>query len=362
MYGHQGPSRSVVFVDDGRWISIFQTAAQLRRRGWHTVRVTSDRSPFVRQTSRLVFHEFHALGEDPAAHLAELLAGREVADIQFVETLAESVLAASHVLDEGLAEVVRRRARYMDKVEGGSLLAARAVPQPARRLLREGDPREMARELGYPVVAKGRVGYGGATVVILADESELLTWLAGEPQGDGYLERFVPGEVLGYGAVAGPGGEVMGDVLYRCLDGLGGTGPPERVEVVDLPEVVAIGRTVVGAVGAPGPVNLNLVNGPDGSQLIDLNLRVFGAMPVLGALGFDAVGAWCAQMEGAPFASGPLGGQTDIFPTPVHAAIAAKQRGRAVALFLRGALGASRRVGWRYVLSEAVALGASPRR
>lgn len=149
----------------------------------------------------------------------------------------------------------------------------------------------------WPVVVKGREGYGGRMVRLAHDQAELDEhWAAlGGPEGRAFLQEFHAGGVTSSGGVARQGEPlVLGSwkVYPSTTDPLG---PPVRITAHWDQELIDQTAAVVAALGYTGIFNLNFVHDGDGKPLlIDLNCRVFGSWRAVQEAGLDIVGAYAA--------------------------------------------------------------------
>src|ERR1700677_1558922 len=79
---------TVVFLDDGPWISFNQMAARMRRTDCRTMRITCDRSFASRWPSLLLYNRSAVVGSwTNLPRLDDLVSGGEVVDIQCAEPL-----------------------------------------------------------------------------------------------------------------------------------------------------------------------------------------------------------------------------------------------------------------------------------
>ncbi|MGK5545563.1 ATP-grasp domain-containing protein [Streptomyces sp. URMC 127] len=184
--------------------------------------------------------------------------------------------------------------RLRDKHAVRELLAAAGVPQPAfRRAVSPEEAVAAAGELGYPVVVKPADGFGSLHVGVAHDAAEtarLAAAVCGERaygrgvSGSGVvlLETYVPGPVVSCEMVTVDGTSTP----YGCVDRmlapaphpveLGGCFPAELDD--DVHEAVV--RVVADALAAAGirraHTHTEVVLGPDGPQIIEINGRLIG--------------------------------------------------------------------------------------
>ena len=159
---------------------------------------------------------------------------------------------------------------------------------PAAMGVADASPAEIAGRYGFPVVVKGRVGYGGERVKIthnLDDLGAAASGWGGEPH-DTFYEQYVDGTKLDYAAVVSAVG-IEQELTYRVSavkrEPVGGA---SEVETIHDPQLVAFARKALEVVGCTGLVNMDVIRDKDGRDwLIDFNARAFG-----GSAGFLRAG------------------------------------------------------------------------
>ncbi|MGW2595957.1 ATP-grasp domain-containing protein [Streptomyces klenkii] len=234
---------------------------------------------------------------DPAGLLDVISTLHRKHPVHGLLALSEGHLPATAEVAEALglpfeSAAVMRRLR--DKHAVRERLAAAGVPQPAFRQART--PEEAvaaAAEIGYPVVVKPADGFGSLHVGVANDAAEVAE-LAGAVAGArsygrgvagsgvALLEAYVPGPVVSCEMVTVDGTSTP----YGCVDRLlapaphpvelGGCFPAELDD--DVRE--AVERVVAGALDAAGirraHTHTEVVLGPDGPQIIEINGRLIG--------------------------------------------------------------------------------------
>lgn len=310
--------------------------------------------------SKLVFDRCVALPNEGAeeAIVAEF-ASENVVDVQFAETLKDIVNAGLTALDSEVANMVRRRIEVMDKEYAGSMMAAAGVATPPRALFSEMSARDFAERHGLPVVIKDRTGYGGIHVKIV-ESLEDLELVAAPYQGveTAYLEKYVEGEKVNYGAVLGPDGVLQG-LCYKTVDWVRPVGPSSVIEIYEDSALSEAGRRAVEAVGVPGLVNVNfMLDGDGGLWAIDLNARVFGGLAAYLTCGVDLTKDYVSALGMAPPSkrSSPTRQlEIKVFPTSLWELVNRGKYGPLLREFAKESTPYWRWFGPRYMLSEALA-------
>lgn len=355
---------TVVFVDDGRMATFYQFATRLGRLGMRVVRITTKRDAASMMASRLVFDRCVALPEECIAEaLRSEFSKENVIDVQFAETLKELVSSGLSSLDPSVSRMVQRRIEVMDKEYAGDMISSAGVATPPHALFSEMDAREFAARYGFPVVIKDRTGYGGLNVKIVKS-SEELDVVAANYRGleSAYLEKYIEGDKVNFGAVLGSDGVILG-LCYKTHDWVRPFGPSSEIEVYEDSILYEAGRKAVEAVGVPGLVNVNFMRDAQGALwAIDLNARVFGGIATFLACGVDLTAGYSIAIGIKPAVQAKSTVKyirTKVFPSSLAELV---QQGRIVPLMKEFAIEAVpywRWLGPRYILSETLAtLGA----
>ena len=351
---------TVVFVDNGRMATFYQFATRLRRLGTRVVRITTLRDAQSLMASRLVFDRCAAL---PVERVEDALraefAKENVIDVQFTETLKELVSAGLPALNSSVSRMVQRRIEVMDKEYAGVMIAAAGVATPPRALFSEMDAREFAARYGFPVVIKDRTGYGGIHVKIV-ESSEELDVVAAPYRGleSTYLEKYIEGDKVNFGAVLGSDGVLQG-LCYKTHDWVRPLGPSSEIEVYEDPTLYEAGRKAVEAIGVPGLVNVNFMRDAEGGLwAIDLNARVFGGVATFLACGVDLTAGYLVTLGILPAveAKSTISFiRTKVFPSSLAELIEQGRIGLLTKEFAKESVPYWRWLGPRYILSEALA-------
>lgn len=148
--------------------------------------------------------------------------------------------------------------------------------------------RAMAKEPGYPLIAKPRRG-GGARGLILVENGDDLEYVLRRP---GYLVQECLGDDDGeytVGCFCDRDNQVAGSIVMR-RHLLAGT--TYRAWVEDHPEVRREAEGIAAALGAVGPCNIQLRMTPRGPVCFEINPRFSGTTPLRAAFGFNEVEAF----------------------------------------------------------------------
>lgn len=146
---------------------------------------------------------------------------------------------------------------------------------------------ELAAELGLPLLAKPRRGKGSAGVMEIADERDL-AWVAGR---DGYVVQELLGDPDSEFTVAclcdREGVARSTFAMRRRLQ----SGTTVSAEAGAFPEVTDQARRIATALGAQGPLNVQLRDTDAGPTAFELNVRFSGTAPIRARLGWNDVDA-----------------------------------------------------------------------
>jgi len=344
--------------------TFYQFATRLRRLGVRVVRITTTRDRQSLVASRLVFHRSVALPEMHAEDtLRAELANENVIDVQFAETLKDLVTAGLPSLSPRVSRMVQRRIEVMDKEYAGVMISAAGVATPPRALFSEMEARAFVALHGFPVVIKDRTGYGGINVTIV-ERSEELDAAAAPYRGleRAYLEKYIEGDKVNFGAVLGPDGVLQG-LCYQTHDWVRPLGPSSLIEVYEDPVLFEAGRKAVEAVGVPGLVNVNFMRDAEGGLwAIDLNARVFGGVATFLACGVDLAAGYLVALGIRPTTTATSTIkfiQTKVFPASLAELVERGKIGPLVRNIAKESIPYWKWLGPRYMLSEVLAtLGA----
>lgn len=315
----------VVFVGPGL-VAFEQLAACLQREGVECRWIGYPFSAPRRLRARLFTPVSTASTPDELVARLRDIGPDRILDIIASEYVMRDVFTASKLvtLRPELATELDRRSQWLDKHFTMEQLAAAGVRVP--RQSSRGDAEGIVGELGLPVMVKGRVGNGGASVRKCATVQEVSAALE-ELAGDGgcYAEEFVQGtDGLCYAAAYRPDGQIIADGCYVGVRSaaseaeLGELGPLDELETLEDPALTRTGEQVVRSIGGFGVMNLDAIRTASGELVVlDVNQRPWGAMVALRAAGTDFVAAWLAAHHGtpAPRQTVPGGRRVTVFST-----------------------------------------------
>jgi carbamoyl-phosphate synthase large subunit len=163
------------------------------------------------------------------------------------------------------------RATY-DKYEAHLLLARHSLPSPPTVL-----PDAELEDVSYPVLVKPRRGSGARSIHHAADASQAR-----------FFADYVPEPTMIQRAMGGPELSIdcLGDREGRCLNAIPRAmlesrgGESIKGTVIDDPDLVALGRKAMEALGVRGPATIQVFRDPDlGIRITDVNTRFGGAFP-----------------------------------------------------------------------------------
>lgn len=352
---------TVAFVDDCGWNAFYQLAPQLRRAGVRTIRISTEGLRKTRVASRLLFDRYERLPDARNSQaLKDILASENIVDIQFAESLATVVRESIDILTPDVAERLRRRLAVSDKVVASRLFTQSGIRAPEAIPVADVSPEDIAARFGFPIVVKGRVGYGGQGVTIVPNLATLVAATAdgaGDPSGLFY-EQFVAGKKLDYAAAVGPGG-IEQELTYRVSRWHQPVGRATEVETIDDPQLVAFGRRVLGVAGCTGLVNMDVIRDEKGLDwLIDFNARAFGGSSSFRAAGIDTSQGYLraiGQRSAPPTRTRPLTNvRIRVFPTCLEDVIDTGSITHTALAFMQTSFPYLSWVGSRYWLSEAL--------
>ncbi len=214
--------------------------------------------------------------EDPGyvPELARLCEAHGVGAVLPLTDLDIEVLASARERGELPALVPSSqvaRATY-DKYEAHLLLERLGLPSPPTVL-----PDADLDALHYPVMVKPRQGSGARSI-----------HLAHSPAQARFFVDYVKEPTMVQRAMNGPELSIdcLGDTRSRCLNAIPRTmlesrgGESIKGTVIDDPELVALGRTAMEALGVRGPATIQVFRDPElGVRITDVNTRFGGAFP-----------------------------------------------------------------------------------
>lgn len=296
------PAKRVVIIDFEGWESFQQWGAALRSAGLDVVRVAGRergaRSVFRDLADYFLYGNWDAR-VDPASDIVATLTLQQLLTPPTVDVVApEDVMCA--LVDEGGVPDVIDPPRVPVRADLPLLYDKRQMTRFAvgHGL---GAPRTWeALPEQLPVVVKGRIGAGGQNVRVVTTDAELRSAVAQLERvaGPVFFQEFWPGPVVNAAGVSRDG-TILVHAVYRVKppadDPLG---PPELMEVVNLPEIERQLHELVAQLKYTGIFCMDYVLDHDGKPgLIDCNPRLFGGWLPLQMAGVNLLGAYLSLLD-----------------------------------------------------------------
>jgi carbamoyl-phosphate synthase large subunit len=184
------------------------------------------------------------------------------------------VLAAAReegALPEALVPGSRTATATYDKYEAHLELQRLGLPSPPTVL-----PGEEAES--YPVMVKPRRGSGAESIHRAHDAEEAAFFCRYLRDKDVMVQRLMDGPEFSIDCLSDPDGRCLNAIPRSMLESRGG----ESIKgtVLDDPELVALGRRVVEAIGVRGPCTVQVFRDREiGLGITDVNTRFGGAFP-----------------------------------------------------------------------------------
>lgn len=358
--------RTVLFVDTGRWTCFDQLSAALRRRGYETVRVTTESGGLSRFMSRMAYDRQVVLRS--LADLSQLpgrMSVNSIVDIHCTEAVLHAVYSTFDQTDisPSVRENMRWRLLNLDKYEMTQRLRNAGV-SVAITLPGTTPASEAFTLAGSPLVVKARVGFGGSNVAVVdtvaAAEDAVRRFGGGEAV---YFEELIVGDNIRY--VSCRDDDVLQEAVFvtRRRDPQS-LGPATGVELIADESMAQLGRTALNTIGGRGLANVEAMR-TDGGRIciIDMNLRVWGSAVSLRAAGPDFVSAYCRSLGDLTVPVLPVtvavGSYLDVFP---DSAVVAMENGPfavAIAVFCVGVWRYRRQLGSRYMVAATALLAST---
>ena len=261
---------------------------------------------------------FVALAVEPAPRAAQL---REFADL--IETRRDITicgdddivrLIARSDLDERdkLALLPIAHARYLHALGSKSGMAEAmrlvGVDQPRFEVVNEGELAAVAERLGLPVIAKVDDEGGGAGIVILETDQEVVTCPLTPDSKPLLVEELIHGQLIGIDALY-LDGILCSMPVARTLETMKplGVSVVREFKAVDDDRLVKDLRAMGQAVGAHGFVNVSAIRRPNGSHCIfEFDMRPNSWHAYADALGVDIVEVLKALATDLPLPEVPI--------------------------------------------------------
>jgi carbamoyl-phosphate synthase large subunit len=160
-----------------------------------------------------------------------------------------------------------------DKLKTVMMLRALGIPVPRTVSVLEASAATCAgNHLGYPFLAKPRVGRGGRGVVVYQQPSDAML----EQRTDVVFQEFMPGEECDINLFAYPAGHVKAMVILqktRMRQGI--VGNALSVQRVIRRDMAELGIRATRALGLEGPIDMDVRRDCDGvARILEINARV----------------------------------------------------------------------------------------
>ena len=126
--------------------------------------------------------------------------------------------------------------------------------------------------------------------------------------GTAILQEFIPGTGAGYSALAVAGKIVREFAHYRLREWPPSGGYATAAVSTDDPELVRLGRALIGALHWNGPAMVEFRRGPQGYHFIELNPKFWGSLELGLAAGADFPGDLVRLAEGEDLTGRPVPG------------------------------------------------------
>jgi len=147
----------------------------------------------------------------------------------------------------------------------------------------------------FPLIVKPRTGFGAANVFIARNEMQLEVFFSYIPGM--LIQQFVYGDSYDLEVLADLEQRVLQVVPWRRL--FSQAGETQHAVTVEAPELLEMGEGLAKTVGLIGPMDVDLIRGPDGKTwVIELNLRFGGGYPVSHLAGADFPGMIVEMFRG----------------------------------------------------------------
>jgi hypothetical protein len=359
--GHRQGS-VVLFLNDDLWDSFNQLAAALLREGIDPVRVvtgSASRDRLPRFVEWLLYRGVIDLdAPDGLDRVRQLIDAGRVLDVQSNELLLAELGLRSEIGDlvaRASGVSVDQRESWVDKLWLAASLEALGVRIPEYYAATEVTLPQVAARLGFPLVVKGRIGAGGNTVRIVHDLEGLnaAVLALGGVSSALFYQRFVPGELVGYGAVRSSQGTVAEFTACEVKGQRNPLGPTAIVNTTDDAALAEVGRGVLDGLGCRRLAAIEFIADAQGMfWMIDLSTRAWGNFLSFGQVGLDLAAAYVEVLHNpdAPAACRRVAADRTLRVVPYAARdeSAALSLPRLMAVLARDLRPYVRRLGLRY--------------
>lgn len=328
------PKLEAILLDEG-WAPTLYAAAGLRKAGCAVHVVTAangehlDAKYLGRKITREIVPPVGSAGYIPAVEA--VLAGRPSATVlAFTENVLYRLWDANprwltRVYPEFHAW---QRELLRDKARLSEYAAQAGIGTPRQRSISSPTDVSAAIEaLGLPVVVKGGVGFGGATVRIVHSEREAFQAVEEiTKKGSCFLQQYIAGPTFLVGGLF-HGGQPLRLYAGEKIECAHATGPSLRLRSDDDAALIASALKVFRALGWNGLASVDMMRGQDGAYyFIEFNPRPWGSIAASAETGVDMFGPLARLLAGdipAPDLSFAKGVESTLFPQVAQARLRA---------------------------------------
>lgn len=271
-----------VLLSDGAGVTSRQTAMLLHQ-GRHRVEVLAPAGFVLARCTRHVaaIHRVPPFGGDPWGWLAAARRVYRERGMQVLLPTQEQVAvlsrAAGELADDGVHTVVppfEALRRVQDKIAADATLDELGIPRPATTVVTDRD--ELLSVGPLPVYLKQPIGTASKGVHRVEDRAQLPVLadrLGAALAGPGVLvEQAVPGELVMVTSVFDTGRLLAAHAVLRAAAGAQG-GASHKRSVAE-PALLDMITRLGGGLGWHGALSLDIICGPEGPVVIDVNPRL----------------------------------------------------------------------------------------
>jgi hypothetical protein len=298
-------NRRVLLLDEG-WTQTIELARSLEREGF-AVTVATANGTNVRTTHRSVEWISSPRVESPAlvGWIDERMTAFDLVLPQSERLMARLWDACVPWSDRVWPSTDAWQRRVVrDKIALVEELAARGVPTLRQRRIDLDDARgieRVARDLHYPLVAKGAIGVGGERVRIVDHARELdgaMRW-ARELGGAWCLQEWASGPTYLVGGVFDEGRALRLYAGEKLEQWPARVGPAIRMRSTCDARVREVGAAAIQELWWTGLASADVIRRADGSvALLEINPRPWGSIGCAASAGVDLWSAFAALVRG----------------------------------------------------------------
>lgn len=299
------------------WLGPPRLAAALAAAGLEVAALCPDEGPLTVSRHLAVRHRFNraqppslellqtALLDGPPARVLPMDDAAVLLLRRLVQLKPPLPAAVRAVLGAGGADP-QRQSEWLDKALGHQLArqAGLSVPDWLPWPATAPAPREASR-LGFPLVVKPVMGYGGVGVRLIGSAAELASLPA--PQRPLLLQRHVAGETWACGFYAEQGRVLAALCAAKERQFPTGTGPSSRLRIEPQPALRAAAEALVGAHGYGGFGSIDAqIDAAGRVWFLECNPRPTPFLHLGHRAGPDLAAAVAAAVAGRPYAEPAL--------------------------------------------------------